>query len=72
LPAQIPREQTDARARRRRGGQVRASPSIRIDPSCGMGAEEGAADFFVARAPQADKAEQLALANARSRPHPVS
>jgi hypothetical protein len=27
------------------------------------GAEQGAADFFVARAPQADKAEQLALAN---------
>jgi hypothetical protein len=29
----------------------------------GHGAEEGAADFFLARAPQADKAEQFTLAN---------
>ena len=60
----VPRKQTDARAHGGAWrGQIRPLAVDQIDPSWGHGAEEGAADFFVARAPQADQPEQFALAN---------
>ena len=64
----------DASARRRASRPARArtaargddksggSPSIRRVPSCGMVAQEGAADLFCP-APSADQAKQRGLAN---------
>ena len=65
-------EQTDARAHgRARRGQIRRLAVDQNGPVMGHGAEQGAADFFLARASQAHKAEQFALANVevdRARP----
>src|SRR3984885_8579412 len=57
-------EQTDARAHGRAWrGQVRRLAVDQDGSVMRDRAEEGAADFFLARAPQADKADELALAN---------